>query len=239
MGVCKLCQQEKELRKSHIYPEFLFKPLYDAKHEYLLVKSKTEIRKRPKGIYEHLFCESCEKIFNTYENYAAKKLFSKNKTENEVSKNDVGFVFHNVNYSKFKLFELSLFWRPSVASRPEVKKIQLGPHGEKIRLMLLNGDPGKYFEYGCAIFFLPKQPPEFKAVIIQPHDFPQRIDGHRGYRAIFNGLFWTFIVSSHTEQFEMRNFFLQENGDLPIVNSGQHGWEFILKWAAELSSDAT
>jgi len=235
MALCKLCLKEKPLRDSHIFPEFLYKPLYDSGHNYLVLKSKTNVGKRPKGIYEKLFCASCEEIIARYEDYAAKILMGDGKTEVQINENKFGFVIKNLDYTRFKLFELSLIWRANIASRPELRRISLGPHSEKIREMLLKEEPGRYYKYGCAIFFLPEQPPELKELIIPPHKLPSMIDGHRGYRAIFNGLFWIFIISSHTEEFEMKKYFLQESGDLPIVNSGHHGWKFILKWTSELA----
>lgn len=39
---CKLCKKEKELRKSHIIPEFFYKLLYDPFHRFNLISSKPE-----------------------------------------------------------------------------------------------------------------------------------------------------------------------------------------------------
>jgi len=37
VGTCRLCQSERELRRSHVIPEFLYGASYDEKHRLLLV----------------------------------------------------------------------------------------------------------------------------------------------------------------------------------------------------------
>jgi len=34
---CKICCQQKELRDSHIIPEFFYKPMYDDKHRFNVI----------------------------------------------------------------------------------------------------------------------------------------------------------------------------------------------------------
>lgn len=233
---CKLCLKNKSLKNSHIFPEFLYKNLYDEKHEYKVLITKNDPRKRFQGIYEKLFCEECEAIIGDYEDYAAKHLFNNPKLESEIERADSGFLIDGLDYSKLKLFQLSLLWRPSVATRNEIRRIQLGPHAEKIRKMLMEGNPGKYFEYGCSISYLLKRPELIKGVFIPPHPLEEKIEGHRGFRIFISGYFWIYIISNHTNQFSNKALFLQEDGRLPIFNSSNMGWDFIIKWAKELES---
>ncbi len=233
---CKLCLETKELRKSHIFPEFLYKPLYDENHQYKVLITKNDPKDRFKGIYEKLFCENCEAILGEYEDYAAKNLFINPLLESEIKRTDTGFVINDLDYSKLKLFQLSLLWRPSLTIRNEVRRINLGPHAEKIRKMLLEGNPGRYFEYGCSISYLPNRPDLLRGVIIPPHPLEERIEGHRGFRIFISGYFWIYITSSHTEQYSMKPLFLNEDGTLPIFNSNSMGWNFMIKWARELES---
>ena len=70
MAKCFLCQKDgKVLIDSHIFPEFLYNPLYDENHQYFVVSSDSSKKiKRPrKGIYEKLFCRDCEDILEKYE----------------------------------------------------------------------------------------------------------------------------------------------------------------------------
>lgn len=238
MATCALCLKDKKLVESHIFPEFLYKSLYDSKHKYLVVSSSpaTPIRKRPKGIYERLLCFECDSIIiGTYEDYAAKVLFGDGSTEIEIETKRIGFFINDLDYKRFKLFQLSLLWRASVTSRPELPRINLGPHTDSIRKMLFEGNPGKMYEYGCAMFFLPNQPKEMVGLIYSPEPVPRKVQGHRWYRAIFAGLFWTWIVSSHMNMYPRPEIFISEKGVLPVINSGTKGWGFIQRLARELT----
>ena len=85
IGTCRLCCQEKELRHSHILPEFMYQNLYDnsPKRFYTLNvdlensdNSKRKIEQ--KGIREYLLCGDCEVQLSKYENYAAETIYAKN-----------------------------------------------------------------------------------------------------------------------------------------------------------------
>lgn len=238
MAICALCLKDRILVKSHIFPEFLYKPMYDDKHRFLLLSTdptqKTQIRH--KGIYEELLCKDCDgKIIGTYEDYAAKVLFEDRSAKVQIEKMKRGLLIHNLDYTRFKLFQVSLLWRSSISNRFEIPRIDLGPHGEKMRKMLLNGNPGEEYEYGVSIFYFPKHTKELIGFIYPPEKVPQKMEGHTWYRAVFNGLFWTFIVSSHAYTFKYKDFFLSKNGTLTIVESGPKGEEFLQHLASDLT----
>ena len=230
MSICKLCNKDKELVNSHILPEFLYKPLYDEEHEFNLISVKDGkiTQKLNKGVYEKLLCQHCDNIIiGEYEDHAAKVLFGDGKKEIEIIKTKFGHLIRGLDYRLFKLFQISLIWRISLTTRQEFKKINLGPHQNKMRTMLLEGNPGDVFEYGVWILFFPKSSKEMKDLIIAPNLLRKRIEGHRCYRAIFNGLFWLFFVSHHTYQFSHKEYFLSKSEELPIINSGQIGENFV------------
>jgi hypothetical protein len=65
--ICKLCQLERKLRRSHILSEFMYQNLYDENprrfHSLnidLNDMSKSFNRIEQKGIREFLLCEQCE-----------------------------------------------------------------------------------------------------------------------------------------------------------------------------------
>jgi len=239
MSICRLCKEDKTLLKSHIFPEFLYKPIYDENHSFMVISSDSEKRPRHrhKGIYEELLCKSCEGIVGEYENYSAKVLFGNDNKEKRVSvKKPFGFIFHDIDYTKFKLFQISLLWRASISSRPEIPKIDLGPHSEKMRRMLLNRIPGEVYEYGCSILFIPDYSKEMVGFIYSPELIPKKIKGYTWYRAIFSGLLWAYIVSSHSSLLDNPNIFLSKDGELPVINAGHKGMKFIQKLAFNLTN---
>jgi len=107
-----------------------------------------------KGIREYLFCDSCEGILNEYETYAAETIYAKNQKNEAFLKNQIKiftdsflYEFENFDYSKFKLFQMSLLWRLIVSSKYETNDI--GEHTEKLRTAILNKNPLEEHQYGC------------------------------------------------------------------------------------------
>ena len=77
--------------------------------------------KRPRivqtGIYEKLLCAECENGIGEYDRYASQILkHDKNLIIEQYS--NAG-VLKNVNYSLFKLFQMSILWRAGGSGRPE------------------------------------------------------------------------------------------------------------------------
>ena len=236
MSICKLCLEDKKLVDSHILPEFLYSPLYDEEHRFsfLSMREGKVIKQLKKGVYEKLLCEECDNIIiGQYENHAAKILFGDGKKEIEIVRTNYGHLIKGADYKLFKLFQISLLWRVSISTRPEIKKINLGPHQENMRLMLLDGLPGEVYEYGVWILLFPKSSKDLKDFILIPQPLTRKIQGHRCFRAIFNCLCWLFFVSSHVQLFSHLGFFLSKTGELPIVNSGEIGENFVRYLAKE------
>jgi hypothetical protein len=136
---CALCLQEVELRRSHIIPEFLYETLYDDKHKFQVLSI---IPEKPswheqKGLRERLLCSACEQRFSVWERYASLVL----KGGVPLSYRTEGSIVHiaGLNYTQFKLFQLSILWRAGVSSLPFYEKVQLGKHAETLRLHLLAG----------------------------------------------------------------------------------------------------
>ncbi len=71
--VCRLCKEDKPLRNSHIFSEWLYEPLYDEKHHRFSVLSTDANKRRgtrPKGIYDKLLCGKCEGRLSKWEKLA-------------------------------------------------------------------------------------------------------------------------------------------------------------------------
>jgi len=164
---CNLCNQDsKLLKKSHIIPDFMYDGLFDEKHFMALVEweSLKVTQKKPTGIYDrYILCRKCdnEKI-GKLETYASKVLNGGNFTNDNqplykliTGNKDISKVeISNVDYKKFKLFLISLLWRAHISKQDFFKEVKLGPYAEKMRLMLLEENPGNEndFEIGMIYF---------------------------------------------------------------------------------------
>jgi hypothetical protein len=160
--ICQLCLEEKKLlKKSHIIPEFMYKGIFDEQHFMYKVdlNQKNKLSKKPTGIYDkNILCSDCDsRIIGSLETYGSKLIFGgsiSDKSRPIFDFSTEGLIkTSNINYACFKLFLLSLLWRGSISSNDFFKNIELGPHKEIIRKMILNNDPGEELEYETCIIF--------------------------------------------------------------------------------------
>lgn len=220
--ICRLCGNNKLLCKSHIIPEAFYKPVYD-KHNHLFLRYNAENKGMKskcvrKGLWEYLLCKECEKKLNdNYEDYAKKVWNGYDKGEHSKIKfipRPHGLETTGLNYCRMKLFFLSVLWRAGISTLPDFGSVILGPHEKKIRKMIYEGNPGRYFEYGT-LLFANRKDKEIKhitghSIFILP---PIRTkDNHRVYRFCIGSIFWYIFVSSHLKNSLWCKGFLQEDG---------------------------
>ena len=215
---CALCQQNRELRNSHIIPEFFYKPVYEKNiHRFIMLSTcPTDGDSLPqKGIRELLLCADCERRLSRFEKYTA-ELFGKSSSK-KVTLDKMMLTIHGVDYAMFKLCALSILWRSSVAKNDFFSRISLGPHEDCIRLMLLNAEPGPSHKYGFVLqMLLDDDGKVLNGLMLQP-DMTRTPEGYRCCRFLYGGCLWFYLVASHTEKFAFRENFLNENGSLRIA----------------------
>jgi len=232
--ICRLCGQDKELANSHIIPEFMYRPLYDEKHK-MITLSTNPNKDKPlqKGLREKLLCsgeDGCEQKLGVWESYASQVLFH---MQLKHDKYDDAIVVKDIDYTKFKLFQLSLLWRASISSLQHFSNVKLGPHEDKIRNMLINNDPGEPHKYGCIMVLPTNLPKGFEQLIIMPG--MMRHDKHRCYYFFLNGYYWLYFVSSHTYKIPVQKYFLLKQNILPIpLTSNEALLKFIIKFGLDL-----
>ena len=236
MGVCRLCKEEKKLHKSHIYPEFLYKPIYDENHKYfsLTTDVNKHIKKPSKGIYEKLLCTDCESQLSVYEGYARDVIFEKMK--GALSEKGRVLKLTGIDYATYKLFQLSLIWRASIHSRPELPVLKLGSHEERLRRLIFDENPGEYYQYG--VIHISLQMPEALGddFLFPLESVERRFEGHHMYRGIITGLNWSYVVSNHSHQADMKEAFLNTKGELLIVRDHGPGRKFLNRLMTDFAS---
>jgi hypothetical protein len=216
-GVCKLCGETAELRKSHILPEFLYAPLYDPAHNSFHVLTGEENDRdyqMRKGAWERLLCRTCEEKFSRTESYAANVL-----TRSKLGVEQIGsrtFRVSGIDYKLFKLFLLSLLWRASVSSHKLFRNVELGPHEDRLRDLLIRERPGTPTEYPCLIFALQYQGKAVRDLIDQPDRV--RLFGEVAYRFIFGSFCWVFLVTKDAKMVPAEAV-LSLDGSIAIMQS--------------------
>lgn len=200
---CKLCLKEKPLVKSHVIPDFMYKGMFNDEH-YLIKINTNNIdqgRKIHTGSFDKsILCFECDtKIIGKYETYANDIMYLNNseikKYERMGEDGLQDILITNINYTKFKLFLLSILWRAHISSRDDFKCVDLGKmHAERIRLMILNNDAKGIDDYATSIMYLKNNSLPVKMV----GDFIKtRNNAHTAYLVLINEFLYTFNVSKH------------------------------------------
>lgn len=212
-GFCKLCQLSKPLlKKSHIIPDFLYKEFYNDNHKlkryslYDVLEGRGKLKLASTGIYQGgILCKQCDNdIIGGYETYAAKVAYGGNNfgslptpTARKFRSSD-GVTFtqlKDVDYRNFKLFLLSILWRASISTNKFFDEVNLGPHEEVLRKMILEGNPGEKSDYPIMMVYY-REDKSVPNMIIQP--VMKKAEGFRTYSFPIGGISYVFYVGSHS-----------------------------------------
>lgn len=236
--ICRLCLTVKPLRKSHIIPEFLYRPLYDEKHRFDVLPTRPNQPNRPfqKGIYEKLLCGNCEQQLSIWERYASRLL----NGGVELVSQRIGNSLHlsEIDYLKFRLFQISILWRASISSHRFFQHVQLGHHEELIRKLLLSDRPGHSWQYGCLMTAITYKDAENNQVLtdLMTSPEPLKIDGHRMYRFIFGGFVWLYFASNHEPPRQIFPGLLTPEGNVVILIRNVDNLKFLKDIATDIYS---
>lgn len=244
-GICKLCLQEKYLLKeSHIFSAFLYREaglLNDEK--YAIVETKKLIEgtyvdgfpkanPKSKGEFEGgILCESCDnKIIGTYETYASQLLFHNSNCKQYQT--GEGFKFSlctNVDYTKFKLFVLSLLWRASISSRKAFGNVRLNSAvAEELRLMILNSDAKEFSKFPFLIYtHWNIDESEMPSDLFIPPIQMISPQGEMTYRFYMGGNFYDIFLGKINP--DLSPFVLNQEGELRIFHLQKYQADIMIK----------
>ena len=222
---CALCRANSHLRKSHILPEFFYKPIYDSIHRAICITTDpTEPESFiQKGITELLLCDQCEQKIGRWEKYAKEHFVDGQGLSCVESANAI--TLKGLDYKKFRLFELSLLWRMGVSSLSYFSAVDLGVHEEKLRLALLCEDPLEFDHYPCFHFIVLIRGKFYADGLIPP--IPSRLCGIRCYSVFINGMMFCFLVGNHPPPFVIMDHCLNQKGELKISIQEAHTIPFV------------
>lgn len=194
---CALCDLSKKLCRSHIIPSFLYERVLNNNRKMVHITGRGKLKRGiiQTGFMEELLCESCEQRLNTqYEQPIHRFWFVGNLLPENIDED--GVTISGIDYPSFKLFHLSVLFRCGVSSLLQFAGVKLGPHEQRMREMLLHGDPGHPDEYAIQGYVLVRGGvPEWR-MIAGPRKV--RFDGHTVYETVYAGCVWHCVVSSHS-----------------------------------------
>lgn len=214
MPLCRLCHLDRELRNSHIVPEFLHDGLYNKKGHHMAINGKGNRGWQPlqKGIREHLFCEECEQHFNKHFEMPFRAQWVQAFPLPNPWEGDI--CWGRFHYASFKLFHLSVLFRASVSSLPSFSEVSLGTDEETLRKLLLSVNPGEPWQYpifGQAIIHHKTK----RVVAMVSRTVESGFEGYRCYGTIYGGVQWWVGVSAH-RHLEFESACLQPDGRMPF-----------------------
>lgn len=241
MPVCRLCTLEKKLvKKSHIYPEFLYKDLYDKNHKIIKFSTDEITRKNPKisrpstGVYDgKILCSDCENkiLSGNYESYVANLILLNNKnikcTNGKSGEIEI-IKIENLDYKRFKNFFLSILFKCDICSFEEFDDVKLGPYNEIIRKIVYENLFTTDIMFQLNILKL-AQNSDFNQLIVQP--FKSKLGTETCYSFILKDYLIIINFKENGISKSMKEHRLKQNGEItiPIIPQGIEQ-DFILKY---------
>ncbi len=214
-------------------PEFLYVPMYDEKHRLWLMSTNKGQRSKQvqKGSREKLLCDDCEQKFSRSERYANHVWFR--KAPPNVEQFSLGLRAPNIDYKKFKLFQMSLLWRTSISSLEPFKNVVIPSHEKnRLREMLYNEDPGQSSDYSCLIV-INRNHLDFTSGAIYCDSTPS--DSGTIVRLMMAGAFWCFHVPEAGPTMMERKLYLTEDNVLPILFEEKYSTAMITEFMLSLA----
>lgn len=182
---CKLTGTIDKGVKAHIIPRAFYEiPAQDKDlHNYKLISNVKGVspKKMPIGIYDRtIVTVEGETLFNHLDNYATTLLIDKRNDflVSNLDNDKFGLQLVEYDYSKLKLFALSVLWRAHSSSQKPFEKVNLGNHEKIIRQMILSNQPEDSECYSVVISSWEEV--EFGPVFMCP--YPEKFDGVNYYR---------------------------------------------------------
>ncbi|MFA4880953.1 MAG: hypothetical protein WC650_05015 [Candidatus Doudnabacteria bacterium] len=232
---CKLCLQDKPLlKKSHIFPNFMYRGLFDDKHILYKInlQNLSQSQRLSSSEYESdILCEECDnKIIGCYENYASKFIYGGHKDiyfENRENKHGIKMTYcKGVDYAKFKLFLLSFLWRASISQRIFFKYVDLGQYQELIRQMLINNNPKDPMDFPCLISTYKSIRDLPSEIVGQPIKY--RSNNILGYTFLIGGFIYIFFVSNKNKPAWLSEIIISKNNEMSIVHLDRNNAKNII-----------
>jgi hypothetical protein len=153
--ICKLCRKDEKLIKAHIIPESLW-PHRKHGGKQIVYSSlpKNYSKRSPKGIYDNtILCGNCERIFSPWDDYAQSLILQNIKNKNYIIEDGIKvcLVIEDFDYSKLKLFFISLIWRASVSSHEFFREVKANNFENQLKKMIIESDPGNEDSFSVSL----------------------------------------------------------------------------------------
>tara|TARA_R110001599_G_scaffold350254_2_gene580030 strand:+ start:13222 stop:13941 length:720 start_codon:yes stop_codon:yes gene_type:complete len=221
MTICKGCGKDEKLIKAHIIPESFFCGLRDGqKPPKMHFSDKGSYPKKvPIGIYDkEILCFDCEQIFKSIDDYGNQVLLKKESDLEPLvqSGNIVGYLKKDLDYSKLKLFFMSILWRASVSNHDFYSNVKLGKLEKTLKGLVWDNHSGSLHDFSFVLAKFVDNGGD--RAILSPHK--ERFFGISYYRFYLYGYILYIKADSQKTPERWTKFISQKNNTLAIVSRG-------------------
>jgi len=204
----------------------MYKGLFDENHFIAPIDLIEFKRKKllPNGFYDsNILCENCDnKILGNLESYASLVIWggkgnpdSCAKFEGRTNQLNQKFLhLTNLDYTKFKLFLLSIIWRASISNHKMFNSVSLGEHGDRIRKMIIENNPSSEDNYPVGMFILTQNERGPTKMISNP--IPIKKDKSLIYHFLINGLAINYNIEGQADKELYDQITIKENNTMDV-----------------------
>jgi hypothetical protein len=177
------------------------------------------------GLVEYLLCHECEQKISSLEDYAKRVLYGNSDPLRLALPLSPDPLFA-ADYKRMKLFQLSILWRAAEAKGEFFAAVTLSPkHRERLRQMLLNGDPGREYDYMCTMLRLVPSPTvealqKRHGISIETGSFAPIANDFGSWQSctfVMGGIVWSFCLCESGIPEVYRNAYIKENGQFWLM----------------------
>jgi len=153
---CKFCGNESPLINAHVIPAGFFRRIRQGREPLeVITNSAGEYTKKSQiGEYDNtIVCSNCEVIWQGWDNYAQQLLAEQPLNGRTLYYNNrmICYIVDNYEYTKLKLFFISMAWRASVSTRKFFRNVSLGQFEDVAKQHIMNGNPGDSEDFSVVV----------------------------------------------------------------------------------------
>ncbi len=166
-----------------------------------------------------ILCADCDnKLLGGYERYGSLILYDGHERTIQPTRYGPGLHavrFGELDYRQFKLFLLSMLWKASISTLDDYQGVDLEDSEDRVRLMLLDGDPGGPYDFGCVIIAM-NHLDEIPSDLVAG---PTSVQSENGqvFKFLINGLLYLFFEHEADVPAGLKDAILTEEGELVVI----------------------
>lgn len=219
---CRLCLHDKKLIKAHIIPEGFFRLLRSGNLAPEMHSNSPGIfpKRMQVGTYDStILCSECDHKMAPWDDHGQQvliQLFSE-AIRIPLHGRTIAWRIEQFDYRKLKLFFMSVLWRASVSSQSFYKRISVGPFEDRLRTMIVEGNPGDSQDF--AVILGRFEDVEVTAML-DPH--PEKFDSISFCRFYLAGFVAYIKVDKRPTPSFLTDLHLEENRTLIVISRSLH-----------------